>query len=310
MNRFKLSLSGLLDTARKVLGLPAAEPDAIRLCFEPLVGSWNMPLVQTIQNTVESQSGTQTSGFSFHTGGVWTIAHADGELHGFGGMIAAEPEVRWIGVPTAGDRQRVALMQAMPSPDMTIRTDLDGAFLGASSAGFSESVIEAMRTAAPPGTAAHVNAHISAFLDADRIRSIAHQNWFVTTGFFLGEPELVPGRTYSLAGTQPAVDGGQLSFTLQFGLRLIEGSSDVEVWLEERLDIDDLGRITRFQMAKAPPGSPVPVPVEQVERNNLRLDPTTLHVHARTRARVTVSDVAGVGRITRIDRLERSSLPM
>lgn len=79
------------------------------------------------------------------------------------------------------------------------------------------------------------------------------------------------------------------------------------MWLEDRLDVEALRRVARFQVARLPAGTPVPVPVSQVERNELRIDPETLHVSSRVRERVSVSDVAGVGRVTRIDRMERST---
>jgi hypothetical protein len=331
MNRFQLSLSGLLDAVRGVVsGEPpksepqpgtgrteasraaaatpeARPPDTVRLRYQPLVGTWDSTLVQRLQNTVESAEGTRTSGYELSTGGVWTVEPVHGELHGRGGMVAAEPEVRWIGVPTPGDRQRVALLKAMPSPDMTVQTTRRGAFLGVSVRGFPDAVLASIRSACPPGAEQQVEAYVRSVLDVEHMQGIAYQNWFATTGFFLGEPVLEVGRTYTLDGEQQAVDGGPLPFSLKFGLERIEGSKEVAVWLEDRLDVEALGRVARFQVARLPAGTPVPVPVSQVERNELRVDPETLHVSSRVRERVSVSDVAGVGRVTRIDRMERST---
>ena len=332
MNRFQLSLSGLLDAVRSVVtgqvvtsepepessladafraaaATPGARPpDTVCLRYRPLVGTGDSTLVQSLQSTVDSAEGTRTSGYEVSTGGVWTVEQVHGELHGRGGMVAAEPEVRWIGVPTPGDRQRVALLKAMPSPDMTVQTTRKGEFLGVSVRGFPDAVLEAIRAACPPGAEQQVEAYVRSVLDVEHMQGIAYQNWFATTGFFLGNPVLEVGRTYTLAGEQQAVDGGPLPFSLEFGLDRIEGSHEVAVWLEDRLDVEALGRVARFQVARLPPGTPVPVPVSQVERNELRLDPETLHVSSRVRERVNVSDVVGVGRITRIDRLERTTV--
>lgn len=284
MNLLTRRLVHWIDAARAALGV--GRPVTFR--YQPSEGL-TRSVFRATRRTTNLETGVQ-SGYQITQPFLTTARFVGDEL-----QQTSEPEAEAraepLGACNAADQQRMRIMAAMPSPVMTTRSSRDGAFIGLLSGSFLSDMTRVAVEQSPPEVRQHVQTAISSMMDEGHLQAIAANEWAHAVEFFLGEPTLELGATYTLPLSVEFSDSPTMHIEATLG---VHGAGDglVEVWMEEHRDLWALAHRMRRNIEKmTPPGAPllVPEPTMSVERRRMRMDPRTLGTYHQVKETVTRS---------------------